>query len=500
MRKIILLFTLLPIICYGQQINTTFGSNGSVITDYANDYDFFGDLLTLPDGKLLLFGNSNVATNSNLNGFAVIKYNEDGSYDNSFGIRGKVILNFDSYQNSNPTSAILQNDGKILVAGNTANNYRGAIMRLLPNGEIDTDFGFNGKIVLESKEVSKILLTPDQKIIILGKTTNDFSIEKLNSDGFYDLTFGTNGITTLDDNNTFEKFTCGEILNDGSLICFGNSSNPNFQANNVVFAKFSANGIFDSVFGLKRITTQGNSNTSYINNYAKDLKVLSDNSILLLVDGSYMDINGFGDSRIYKIDMNGNLNPTFANNGYFQFYNGFGDDYMQNIILLNNGDFFVTLKRNSSNISTYLFNSNGTFNTNFSGITVSPSSNNIAFSRIHNDKMYIAYNLSDYQINSYLIDSQFLSINESEIIINRPVVYPNPFTEKLNINLKKIELQNTNITIFNSNGSEIFSKFYKNSINNEILSIDDLSTYSAGIYFLKIQSDNDSKTFKIIKK
>lgn len=510
MIKKILLITLLPILSFGQQINLNFGNNGSVITDYANDYDFFGDLLTLPDGKLLLFGNSNVATNSNYNGFAVIKYNEDGSYDNSFGVKGKVILNFDSYQNSNPTSAIIQNDGKILVAGNTGNNNRGVITRLLTNGEIDSDFGFNGKMTLESKEVSKILLTPDQKVIILGKTTNDFSIEKLNSDGFYDLTFGTNGITTLDDNNTFEKFTCGEILNDGSLICFGNSSNPNFQANNVVFAKFSANGIFDSGFGLKRISTQENANSSYINNYAKDLKILNDNSMLLLVDGSYMDIQGFADSRIYKIDSNGNLITSFGNSGYYQLYKCLGcETYLQNLNVLENNKFLVTLlSENSSGnhtITTSLFNSNGTTDTSFGIISIGLDSDftYTAKTMINNNKLYTAYNRSDirtdYYINSYLIDGQFLSIDDSVNIINNSFVYPNPFTDKINIDFKNIDLNDTKITVYNLNGSEIFSKNFKCSNNNETLSIEGISKYSSGIYFLKIQSDNYSKTFKIIK-
>lgn len=511
MIKKLLIFSLFPFVCFGQQINPNFGNNGSVITDYANDYDFFGDLFTLPDGKLLLFGNSTIATNTNLNGFAIIKYNENGSYDNSFGIRGKVILNFDSYQNSNPTTAILQNDGKILVAGNTANNSRGAITRLLPNGEIDADFGFNGKMILESKEVSKILLTTDQKIIILGKTTNDFSIEKLNSDGFYDATFGTNGITTLDDENTFEKFTCGEILNDGSIICFGNSSNPNFQATNVVFAKFSANGIFDSGFGLKRISTQGNSNTSYINRYAKDVKVLNDESILLLVDGSYMDTQGFGDSRIYKIDDNGNLIASFGNSGYYQFYKCLGcETDLQNLNVLENNNFLVTLiGENSSGsdyISTSFFNSNGIMYNSFGSISIGLQNDFTyrAKTILNDNKLFTAYNRSDvrsdYYINSYLINNQFLSVDNSVNTINNSIVYPNPFTDKLHINVENVELQYFKITIYNLNGSEIYSKNFKKSHTNETLSIEELSIFSEGIYFLKIQSDNYSKAFKIIKK
>lgn len=509
MIKKILFYLIFPIACIGQQINPNFGNSGSVITDYDNNNDFFGELLTLPDGKVLLFGNSQIASNSNLNGFAIIKYNENGSLDNTFGIKGKVILNFDSYQDSKPTSAILQNDGKILVAGTTANNYRGAITRLLPNGQIDVDFGYNGKIILDSKEINKVLLTPDEKIILLGRTINNFSIEKLNQDGFHDVTFGNNGITTLDDNNNFETFISGEIMSDGSIICTGNSSNPNFNGNDVVLTKFNNNGVFDTNYGIKRINITIDS--FHQNKLVRDIKVFSDYSMILLVDGVYLNSNlqSVSNSRVYKIDMNGNLITSFAGIGYFQFGGCPGcESRLQNLQILDNQKFIVSLYGEASsgdaNISTMLFNSDGSYNTTFGTIIIFLGSDftQYAKSKVNNDKLYTAYNRvnprNDYYINSYLIDNQFLSTSNFE---NSPenIIYPNPFTDKINIDFKDLDLQNIKVSIYNLNGSEIFSKNFNNFQSNETLSIDNLNNYSAGIYFMKIQAENYNKTFKIIK-
>ncbi|SEQ09017.1 T9SS type A sorting domain-containing protein [Flavobacterium urocaniciphilum] len=510
MIKKILLLLLLPIIGYSQQINPNFGTNGTISTDYAYDYDLFSDLQLLQNGKVLLFGNSKITLNSNLDGFAIIKYNEDGSFDNTFGINGKIILNFDSYQNSNPTSVVIQNDGKILIAGNTANNSRGVLTRLHSNGSIDTDFGFNGKVTVESKNINKMLLTPNQQILLFGNTVNDFCIEKLNSDGFHDLSFGINGITTLDDNNTFEKFTSAQILSDNSIICIGDSSNPNFNSNKVIIAKYSANGVFDSSFGIKRINMPYNPNATESNLYASDFKVLADNSIIMLVNGSYMTAQNIGYARIYKIDMNGNLLLNFNSTGYIQFNNCLGCDLrLQNVQFLDNNKFLVTqISENNNNdnfITTSLINSDGSINTTFGNISIDLINDftPIAKAKVLNDKLYVAYhrtvNLNDYYINAYLIENQFLSITSLDDISDKSIIYPNPFSESFTIDFKNLDVSNGKISLYNINGTEIYSSNFSN-VNNNTLTINELEKYATGIYFLKISSDNYLNTFKIIKK
>lgn len=74
-------------------------------------------------------------------------------------------------------------------------------------------------------------------------------------------------------------------------------------------------------------------------------------------------------------------------------------------------------------------------------------------------------------------------------------IYPNPTANELNINLFDISSQ-TNYTIYNSIGQTLRTS----KVNSQAdLSIN-TSSYSEGVYFIKIEKDGASKTFKFIKK
>jgi cyanophycinase-like exopeptidase len=81
--------------------------------------------------------------------------------------------------------------------------------------------------------------------------------------------------------------------------------------------------------------------------------------------------------------------------------------------------------------------------------------------------------------------SDLLDIPENEkLVVN---IYPNPFTDKITIQSNAL---NT-FKMFDITGKQIFIKSSSNSINTTWL--------GAGIYFLNIESNNASKTFKLIK-
>ena len=67
----------------------------------------------------------------------------------------------------------IQPDGKIVVAGRGANNDDDwAMLRYLPNGELDPAFGTAGQVVTDFKGgedwVGGLLLRPDGKILVGG--------------------------------------------------------------------------------------------------------------------------------------------------------------------------------------------------------------------------------------------------------------------------------------------------------------------------------------------
>lgn len=81
-----------------------------------------GNFAIQPDGKILAFGSFHVVNEQLKN--RIVRLNTDGSLDNSF--------NCDSCD-FNINSALVQPDGKIVVAGATVSDYSSAVVSRLNN-------------------------------------------------------------------------------------------------------------------------------------------------------------------------------------------------------------------------------------------------------------------------------------------------------------------------------------------------------------------------------
>lgn len=79
------------------------------------------------DGKIVLAGSS---YNGNNYDFALSRYNSDGSLDTSFDSDGKLTTALGA-SDDYAESVVMQNDGKILVAGgsNSGSNWDFALMQ-----------------------------------------------------------------------------------------------------------------------------------------------------------------------------------------------------------------------------------------------------------------------------------------------------------------------------------------------------------------------------------
>ena len=97
-------------------LDNTFGTSGKVTTDFGNSDD--GRSIAIQsDGKILVAGYSDNGSNVD---FALVRYNSDGSLDNTFDTDGKLTTDIGSYGDEGNSVAI-QSDGKILVAGESWN-------------------------------------------------------------------------------------------------------------------------------------------------------------------------------------------------------------------------------------------------------------------------------------------------------------------------------------------------------------------------------------------
>ncbi len=130
------------------QPDTTFGSNGVVISDLHNGA-IGQDGVVTSDGKIIVIARvMGSGTTGWTAGAHLLRYSANGSLENArlYSLaRNGGTYNF-------PTRVILQADGKILIGGvsqcQTALGYSLAVSRFLADGSIDSGFGNNGVVCI----------------------------------------------------------------------------------------------------------------------------------------------------------------------------------------------------------------------------------------------------------------------------------------------------------------------------------------------------------------
>src|SRR5207244_10217414 len=103
------------------RVDTTFGTNGSVISDQAANEDAINALGVQPDDRVVVTGIVNAAGNIDK---IVERFNTDGSLDTSFiggGSSGRIFASF-GLKNDYANAVAVQSDGKIVAAGSAGNS------------------------------------------------------------------------------------------------------------------------------------------------------------------------------------------------------------------------------------------------------------------------------------------------------------------------------------------------------------------------------------------
>jgi hypothetical protein len=90
-----------------------------------------------------------------------------------------------------------------------------------------------------------------------------------------------------------------------------------------------------------------------------------------------------------------------------------------------------------------------------------------------------------------------LSINESYSLEKNLKVFPNPFSNEININLSNIADEINSVQIYNSLGELVYQKYDSEVAFKENYKID--TPFQNGIYFIKIATKNMVYTIKTIK-
>lgn len=300
--------------CYSQAgiLDPTFGEDGIVITPLGSNYDNINSIALQPDGKIVAGGFYAGATDD----FALTRYHEDGSLDDTFGDGGIVFTDF--YESIERITAIgIQDDGKIVAAGYTyfVGKYYFALARYNADGSLDLTFDEDGKAMADVGTYGSVgvgmVLQPDGKIIVIGVATDEISLEnafgvvRFNTDGSLDNSFGLDGMVTT--TNTGQDIAFAVTLQpDGKIIIAGSSST--LTTSDFTLMRLNPDGTLDAGFGIEGIVSTDITEIEGFRAVAVD----ADGNIIAAGTTGTIPDNDFA---LVRYHSNGTIDNTFGDEG-----------------------------------------------------------------------------------------------------------------------------------------------------------------------------------------
>ena len=303
-------------------LDTSFGINGVVVTTVGLGNEVGQAVAMQPDGKIVVGGYANTAGN---NDFAVFRYMPDGTLDNTFdgstNANGAILTQIGP-SDEEAYGIAIQNDGKIILAGQSYDGMRSTIafVRYNPDGTLDNSFSGDGRQVVlplvGGSIVRSVAVRPDGKIVAAGNASNgvnqDIVVVQLNANGELDETFdgvagNGNGIVTVSigSANDFGYGVAAQA--DGKIVVAGYFTNAT-STDTVVF-RLNADGRFDSTFSKDGISTISFSPEA---DEALALALAPDGKIVI---AGCIRNGGPNDFLFARFADNGSLDQSFGTNG-----------------------------------------------------------------------------------------------------------------------------------------------------------------------------------------
>jgi uncharacterized delta-60 repeat protein len=307
---------LLPVGVIAQEagdLDTSFGANGKVITDFSGSNDEAQAVVLQPDGKIIPVGHTfNVATLQFE--FALARYLPDGTLDTTFGGDGRVTTDFGEAEPvAVANAAALQPDGKIIAAGRSGPHGGGsnfALARYQSDGTLDTTFGGDGRVttVEAPGEIFSVAVQPDGKIVAAG----GLSLARYLPDGTPDTTFGNDGLVSIADLVTiaFDEVFAAALQPDGKIVAAGKFFNPSTTQQEFALARYLPDGTLDTPFdsGGHVTTDVGGSGFASAVALEPDGKIVAAGSIFNVAT-SHLDF------ALARYLPDGTLDTTFGGDG-----------------------------------------------------------------------------------------------------------------------------------------------------------------------------------------
>ena len=301
-------------------LDLTFNGTGYFRYDFYGNTDVINDIAVQTDRKTVSVGVAfTAAWNVDLK---VIRLNEDGTLDATFGDAGVVTYAPDgmTYYEAHAMAVTMLTDGKILVAGGVltqGGNLNVLLIKLNADGSFDDTFGINGisqtALVNGNSIAYDVAIEQDGKILIAGQSDNaDFrhapTVARFNSDGSLDLTFATDGFTQLQVASSDNEYSSICLQSDGKIVVSGHFASSSWVYVTLI-ARYNTDGSLDSTFG-----TNGTAMVN-LNDFDDEFFGMGINSNNEIIVGGFTIGMTSYDMVLMKYDQAGTLVTSFGDNG-----------------------------------------------------------------------------------------------------------------------------------------------------------------------------------------
>lgn len=183
-------------------LDTTFSGDGKLIYALSSMPETISSILLQTDSCIIAVGQIGQTATAN---FAIARFKDNGDIDSTFNSNGNVITDVSYSQRDYANSAVLQSDGKIIAIGTAMYqaSKKVALVRYNNNGSLDASFGNGG---ISTDELCPICyefgvcgaIQPNGKLMVSGYESGEkVMLVRYTQEGVVDLSFDDDGMVLV---------------------------------------------------------------------------------------------------------------------------------------------------------------------------------------------------------------------------------------------------------------------------------------------------------------
>lgn len=236
-------------------VDTSFGAAGVATIPVGSSTDWAEDVVVDSAGRIILIGAA--LTGGGVWDFAAVRLHPDGSLDTNFGTNGATTIDSPSGPGNWDFAfdGAIDSAGRILLIGSASGATDvAAVLRLTPNGAVDTSYGVNGwdiEVLGGQFDLPKEgVIDSAGRLVVTGKSWNGTNYDsfayRLTDSGGLDTTWGAAGwfVHAAGVRSTLSGIT---VLGDDSVVMGGSQHVAGVPQRMLV--KLLPDGTLDPAFG-----------------------------------------------------------------------------------------------------------------------------------------------------------------------------------------------------------------------------------------------------------